>query len=88
MGNAKPVVDKFVKKNYVPIIFLPSVIGRGMFELGLSEHIWTISTLRQGIKCLERQYKAPGTYEPPHDKTNRMSVHPAKTQISLGIHPV
>ena len=28
------------------------------------------------------------TYEPPHDKTNKMSVRPAKTQISLGIHPV
>ena len=27
-------------------------------------------------------------FEPRHDKTNKMSVHPAKTQISLGIHPV
>ena len=27
-------------------------------------------------------------YEPPHDKTNTMTVHPAKTQISLGISPV
>ena len=27
-------------------------------------------------------------YEPPHDKTNKMSVRPAKTQISLGIRPV
>ena len=27
-------------------------------------------------------------YEPPHDKTNKMNVRPAKTQISLGIHPV
>ena len=27
-------------------------------------------------------------YEPRHDKTNKMSVRPAKTQISLGIHPV
>ena len=27
-------------------------------------------------------------YEPPHDKTNKMTVHPAKTQISLGICPV
>ena len=26
--------------------------------------------------------------EPRHDKTNKMSVHPAKTQISLGIGPV
>ena len=28
------------------------------------------------------------TYEPQHDKTNKMSVRPAKTQISLGICPV
>ena len=28
------------------------------------------------------------TYEPPHDKTNKMTVRPAKTQISLGIRPV
>ena len=27
-------------------------------------------------------------FEPHCDKTNKMSVHPAKTQISLGIHPV
>ena len=27
-------------------------------------------------------------YEPGHDKTNKMSVRPAKTQISLGIRPV
>ena len=26
--------------------------------------------------------------EPQHDKTNKMSVRPAKTQISLGIHRV
>ena len=27
-------------------------------------------------------------YEPSHDKTNKMSVRPAKTQISMGIRPV
>ena len=27
-------------------------------------------------------------YEPPRDKTNNVAVCPAKTQISLGIHPV
>ena len=27
-------------------------------------------------------------YEPPRDKTNKVSVRPAKTQISLGIRPV
>ena len=26
--------------------------------------------------------------EPPHDKTHKMTVRLAKTQISLGIHPV
>ena len=26
--------------------------------------------------------------EPPRDKTNKMAVRPAKTQISLGIRPV
>ena len=28
------------------------------------------------------------TFEPRHDKTNKVTVRPAKTQISLGIHPV
>ena len=27
-------------------------------------------------------------YEPPHDKFNKMTVLPEKTQISLGIRPV
>ena len=27
-------------------------------------------------------------FEPRHDKTNKVTVHPAKTQISLGICPV
>ena len=31
------------------------------------------------VKCI---------FEPRHDKTNKVSVRPAKTQISLGIHPV
>ena len=27
-------------------------------------------------------------FEPPHDKTNKLAVRPAKTQINLGIRPV
>ena len=27
-------------------------------------------------------------YKPLHDKTNKMTVHPVKTQISLAVHPV
>ena len=30
----------------------------------------------------------PALYEPRHDKTNIVTVRPAKTQISLGIRPV
>ena len=33
-------------------------------------------------------YYAKIINEPPHDKTNKVSVRPAKTQISLGIRPV
>ena len=32
--------------------------------------------------------KKKKSFEPRHDKTNKMSVRPAKTQISLGICPV
>ena len=31
---------------------------------------------------------SPLVFEPRHDKTNKMSVRPARTQISLGIRPV
>ena len=30
-------------------------------------------------------YLGPSVYEPRHDKTSKMAVRPAKTQISLGI---
>ena len=33
-------------------------------------------------------FKKNNTFEPRHDKTNKMSVRPVKTQISLGIRPV
>ena len=31
--------------------------------------------------------KSVSTNEPPHDKTNKITLRPAKTQISLGIRP-
>ena len=40
-----------------------------------------------GFFCKERS-PLPTSYEPWHDKTNRMSVRSAKTQISLGIRRV
>ena len=38
--------------------------------------------------ALYRTSSDAAEHEPRHDKTNKMSVRPAKTQISLGIHPV
>ena len=36
----------------------------------------------------KQEWKMSRRNEPPRDKTNKVSVHPAKTQISLGISPV
>ena len=33
-------------------------------------------------------WDTPWRYEPPYDKTSKMTARPAKTQISLGIHTV
>ena len=37
---------------------------------------------------IENTYSNNALTEPPHDKTNKMTVHPAKTHISLGNRPV
>ena len=41
-------------------------------------HPWSVSTLFASLSASETR----------HDKTNKMSMRPAKTQISLGIRPV
>ena len=44
-------------------------------------------TAKQGI--ITEQFTARADlFEPPHDKPNKMTVRPAKTQNSLGIRPV
>ena len=40
------------------------------------------------IECLLQCFYSFSISEPRHDKTNKMTVRPAKTQISLGICPV
>ena len=40
------------------------------------------------IGLLNKKLVSNPLLEPPHDKTNKMTVRPAKTQISLGIRPV
>ena len=47
--------------------------------------------IRLGEFCWSKLFcHAPAhiMYEPPHDKSAKWHVYPAKTQISLGIHPV
>ena len=36
----------------------------------------------------KKTHKKQNKIEPPNDKTNKMTVRPAKIQISLGIHPI
>ena len=45
-------------------------------------HNWTVHS-----DAIEHNMKEKA-FKPPHDKTNKMTVRPAKTQISLGIRPV
>ena len=40
-----------------------------------------------GARVILLVLSCSSSFEPRHDKTNKMSVHPAKTQISLGICP-
>ena len=46
-----------------------------------------IVSANKAESCSDKKYD-DCWYEPRHDKTNKMTVHPAKTQISLGIRPV
>ena len=59
------------------------------------ENCWTQTDVKEIREIFLRCYfcsfqptHTPNTCEPPHDKTNKMTVRPAKTQISLGIRPV
>ena len=44
--------------------------------------------LAEICKHLKKTNVMKNTHEPQHDKTNKVTVRPAKTQISLGIRPV
>ena len=57
--------------------YMPHVAHRTLMDFLL---------LEESSRMLKRL--AYNIYEPRHDKTNKMSVRPAKTRISLGIRPV
>ena len=61
--------------------------------LGRSLHlVWGPTrrrVIKEGSKVVNRDWVNPqACIEPRHDKTNKVSVRPAKTQISLGICPI
>ena len=49
---------------------------------------YLVSQLRRQVVSSCRSLKWTCIYEPPHDKTKKLTVRPAKTRISLGIRPV
>ena len=66
----------------------PSILvqnaSSGLDQSDLGLHCLPIHCLPEKINTL----RIMTVCEPRHDKTNTMSVRPAKNQISLGIHPV
>ena len=62
-----------------------------MVNGGLINHVWrNVDGVRneQTAVVLWNSSVGLNIIEPRHDKTNKMAVRPAKTQISLGIRPV
>ena len=66
------VAKKWTENQHTPVIIVDTV------------H----QTLTMTLSAIPKFCFAVIVQEPPHDKTNKMTVHPAKTQISLGIRPV
>ena len=66
----------------VSVTKIPSLMLASVAEQASSSLTW-LETPEDTFSLDEAQL-----YEPPHDKTNKMNVHPAKTQISLGIRLV
>ena len=59
---------------------------RAMAEHSTKIYLWPSSVLNTFVKRTPVQGRRL-ICEPRHDKTNKVSVRPAKTQISLGIRP-
>ena len=72
------------------MVFLTDVyieLQQGYYELDRTLYVKNINTSSKlTVRAYHGQEVHVVRYEPPHDKTNKMSVRPAK--ISLGIHPV
>ena len=76
------------KNTNMKMIFSP------LFKCPVTIRTWNLSAYKRLLIALPTfeldnlNWVHGQKYEPPHDKTNKVSVCPAKTQISLGICPV
>ena len=72
------------------LIRLGWCLGLSEFSLGAHVSLLVLSRGGSGYGCQVFTWlmESAKKYEPRHDKTNKVTVRPVKTQISLGIHPV
>ena len=79
-------IERTVKKNQIRLGGCP-----GWSESSLGAHVILLVLSCGGsflIVFAVAVWSHARRYEPRHDKTNKVTMRPAKAQISLGIHPV
>ena len=60
-----------------------------MIDLRVNDRPKSMFSITPSLKgCVKLSVTSIIPFEPRHDKTNKMAVRPANTQISLGIRPV
>ena len=86
--------DVFDEKSHISGSFEKSVYAINTPLVGY-QRILVLKCIIRENECQINQLHHPlplpslgASIEPQHDKTNKVSVRPAKTQISLGIRPV
>ena len=85
--------DSFVHMFILLIVLLFSVILPQCMRTFAQTSVFLFICMSRnhiGSVCLtgDEKISKDHIYEPPHDKTNKMTVRPVKTQISLDIRPV
>ena len=80
-------MKKFIETIDVCTVLCPRVYEQNFYSLITPKAGISLAYLLVRIKKLSQSVDV-SLFEPQHDKTNKMPVCPAKTQISLGIRPV
>ena len=88
-GNIKSIPGGVCKRKWC-LLYMPEFYSNDwwMRKIHLSYEVAVIQRVKSCHTCKTRITAGYKTFEPQHDKTNKVAVHPAKTQISLGIRPV